>query len=42
MNLKPGIRGALIGIVLAIVGITVHDWRGWFALIALNLIALIR
>jgi len=38
------IRGALIGVILAIVGVGVRldDWRGWFAIIALNLIALIR
>lgn len=36
------LRGGLIGVVLAIVGVTVQTWKGWFAIIALNLIAYIR
>ena len=36
------LRGSLIGVILAMVGITVRDWKGWFAIIAINLVCLIR
>jgi hypothetical protein len=40
--MKGIIRGVLIGITLGIVGVTLADWKGWFAVIALNLIAIIH